>query len=206
VVDVIKAELFPDIPDFLVGLLDKSDFLVVLLDKSEKRLLPIWIGPAEGMAMALNLLDVSFQRPVTYTFMANLLEASGVELEDVSISALTGETYIATVTLRFDETVREVDARPSDAINLALQMERPIYVDESVMDKAGIDISDRDGLPQGTGLRQLKQDWDQRMQQGEEKRQAFLELSDEERRAMFEKMTEQGVTFLLGPNPDQAVD
>jgi RNA polymerase sigma factor (sigma-70 family) len=206
VVDVIKAELFPDIPDFLVGLLDKSDFLVVLLDKSEKRLLPIWIGPAEGMAMALNLLDVSFQRPVTYTFMANLLEASGVELEDVSISALTGETYIATVTLRFDETVQEVDARPSDAINLALQMERPIYVDESVMDKAGIDISDRDGLPQGTGLRQLKQDWDKRMQQGEEKRQAFLELSDEERRAMFEKMTEQGVTFLLGPNPDQAVD
>jgi len=210
VADVVKAELsgdiFGDTSDFPVALFDKGDFLVFLLDKSEKRLLPIWIGPAEGMAMALHLLDFSPQRPVTYMFMANLLEASGVELEDVSISALTGETYIAAVTIRIDETVQEIDARPSDAINLALQMERPIYVAESVMDKAGIDISDRDALPRGTGIQQLKQDWDQRAQHREERKRALLELSDEEIRAMFNEPTEQMLNFLFGTSPDQAVD
>jgi RNA polymerase sigma factor (sigma-70 family) len=206
VADVVKAELsgdiFGDTSDFPVALFDKGDFLVFLLDKSEKRLLPIWIGPAEGMAMALHLLDLSPQRPVTYMFMANLLEASGVELEDVSISALTGETYIAAVTIRIDETVREIDARPSDAINLALQMERPIYVAESVMDKAGIDISDRDALPRGTGIQQLKQDCDQRAQHREERKRALLELSDEEMRALFKEPTEQMLNFLFGTNPD----
>ena len=104
------------------------------------------------MATNLLLLDRSFARPVTYTFIANLLEASGADLEDVSVSALKGDTYYATVTLRIGDTVREIDARPSDAINLALQMGRPIYVAESVMEKAAVDISDRDALPQGTGL------------------------------------------------------
>jgi bifunctional DNase/RNase len=176
------------------------NFLVVLLDKNGKRLLPIWIGPAEGMAMALNLLelDLTFARPVTYVFVSKLLEASGVDLENVSVSALSGDTYYSTVTIRIGETVREIDARPSDAINLALQMGRPIYVAESVMEKAAVDISDQDALPKGTGLEQLQQDWDERMQRGEEKKRAlrakFADLSDEER----DEYTEQMLAFILG--------
>jgi bifunctional DNase/RNase len=157
--------------------------VVFLFDKSGKRLFPIWIGPFEAEAMAINLLDYPVRRPLTYTLMANLLEASGVALESVSVSEINVDTYIATVSIRVGETVREIDARPSDAINLALQMESPIYVAESVMEKGGIDISDQDALPQGTGLQQLQGDFDEQMRDAEENRHSLMEASEEEIRA-----------------------
>jgi hypothetical protein len=62
-------------------------------------------------------------------------------------------------------------------------MGRPIYVADSVMEKAGIDISDRDSLPTGTGIKQIEQDWQDMLQRGEELKHAFLDLSEEERNA-----------------------
>ena len=184
-------------------LVDGSVFCVVLLDEGEKRLLPIWVGLAEGWVIASNLLDFPFPRPMTYAFIASLLEASGVELENVSVSELKGDTFIATVAIRVGEAIREIDARPSDAINLALQMGRPIYVAENVWEKIGLDISDQDGLPQGSGLRQLQQELDERMQKADEMRSS-ADLSDEERRAKDEEGRKQMLAFVLGPKPDQA--
>jgi bifunctional DNase/RNase len=166
--------------------------------------MPLWIGAAEAFGIASNLLDVSFPRPLTYATFANILEASGVELDKVSVSELKGDTFIGTVTIRVGAAMREIDARPSDAINLALQMGRPIYVAESVMEKVGIDISDQDGLPQGVGLRQLQGDLEEKMRAFEEQRRAVSELSDEERRAKAEEESRQMIAYLMGTETDQA--
>jgi bifunctional DNase/RNase len=217
VADVVDPEQFGGAPGSVV----------FLLDKSGKRLLPIAIAPSEGTAIATNLLEFPSQRPMTFTLMANLLEAGGVELEDARVSELKDNVYIATVTIRVGETVREIDARPSDAITLALQMGRPIYVAESVMEEGGIyfldqdaqppgidlPFLDQDALPQGTGLQQLQRDWDERMRATEEKKRSLADFSEEERHAKAEeehaKYTEvwnKMLVFLFGTNPDQAVD
>jgi RNA polymerase sigma factor (sigma-70 family) len=172
--------------------------VVILLDKAAKRLLMMWVGQAEGASMALNLLEHSVPRPMTYTFIANLLEASGVELEAVSVSALKGDTFYATVTVRVGEAVREIDARPSDAINLALYMGCPIYVAESVMETAGIDISDQDALPKGLGLEQLQLDFEAWTQRIEERKHSLADLTEEERSAKSAEAHEKLVSFVLG--------
>lgn len=168
--------------------------VVILLDEAKKRLLPIWMGPAEGMSMALYLFEYPVVRPLTFTFMANLLEASGVELETVSVSALEGETYYATVTIRVGEMVQELDARPSDAINLALHTGRPLYVAESVMEKSGIDIADRDALPKGMGLDQIKGELAEQLQREEKVKCSWAEKSEEE----LVQMQEEFISFVLG--------
>jgi bifunctional DNase/RNase len=119
----------------------EKSFVAVLLDEAGQRLLPIWIGPSEGYSIATNLLGHSRPRPLTYTFMANLLKAAGAELEAVWVGALKDTTYYATARIRMGDSVREVDARPSDAINLALCTASPIYVAEAVMETASVDIS-----------------------------------------------------------------
>jgi RNA polymerase sigma factor (sigma-70 family) len=173
-------------------------YVAVLLDEASKRLLLIWVGPIEGWSMALSLRDFSMPRPMTFAFISKLLEASDAELEMVSISALKDTTFYATVTLKVDGTLREIDARPSDAINLALCMGRPIYVAESVMAEAGTDISDQETLPQGLGLEQLQQDWDERTQRIEEFRRSMEELTDEERNAKWVESQEKLMSVILG--------
>jgi RNA polymerase sigma factor (sigma-70 family) len=177
---------------------EHPNFVTVLLDEAGKRLLTIWIGTVEAWPMAINLIEHSLPRPMTFTFMANLLEASRVELEKVTVSALKGDTYYATATLRVGETVREVDARPSDAITLALQMDRPIYVAESVMEKASIDISDQHALPKGLGLDQLQQEFEEFMQRSEERHRSLADLTEEERRARSAEEREKLVSLVLG--------
>ncbi len=116
--------------------------VVVLFDEAGKRLLPIWVGRFEGEAIALGLQKLEMPRPLTFSFMAKLLEISGVKLEEVQISALTGDTFYATVKINGGGKTQELDARPSDAMALAVQTGSPIYVSEEVMTKAGLDISE----------------------------------------------------------------
>ena len=189
VADVVKPGVGEDA-------IDKA--IAVLLDEAGKRLLPIWIGAIEGWQMALGMLDLSLPRPMTFAFMANLLEASGAELEKVSVSALKGETFYATVTLRVGGAVREVDARPSDAISLALEMDRPVFVAEGVMEKTGIDVSDQDALPQGLGLGEFMKDLAGHRERTEEHSRSLAELSEEQRKAQYLETTEKLVSFVFG--------
>ncbi len=106
--------------------------LVVLREARGERYLPIWVGPSEGTAIAIHLQEVETPRPLTFTLMARLLDKSGAKVERVRIEKLLDDTFFATVDLRLRQNRTSVDARPSDAIALALVEGVPILVDAAV--------------------------------------------------------------------------
>ncbi len=112
--------------------------VVLLKERRSDRALPIWIGPHEAAMLALHLAEVYAIRPLTFDFMARLLDAVDVSIDRVAIHALKDTTFLATVSVRSGEVVRDLDARPSDAINLAARASAPIFVDEAVMQQESI--------------------------------------------------------------------
>ena len=112
---------------------------VVLLQETgaQQRILGIWIGPIEGEAILVLLADIEVPRPLTFTFAINLLEAIGGRLREVRINRLVDKTFFAEAIVQApDGQERVVDARPSDAIPLALTRNAPIHVAEAVMREA----------------------------------------------------------------------
>ncbi len=138
----------------------RTHYVVMLFDKAGRRALPIWVGPWEGTALAIGLREFPVPRPLTFTLMANLLKAAGAKLEEVRIEALKGETYYSVVKLRVGDGAREVDARPSDAMALAVETGSPIFVAKEVLEKAGIDVPQAMGetLQPGKGLEDIIED------------------------------------------------
>jgi hypothetical protein len=110
--------------------------IVLLQEKDGERVLPIWIGRPEGDALALELGGEATPRPMTADLMAKLLEAAGARVESVEINSLREETFYGTIVLVTAGGKQEVDARPSDALNLAARVKSPILVDEAVMEHA----------------------------------------------------------------------
>jgi uncharacterized protein len=115
-----------------------SQHVVILRESERERYLPIWIGAWEAQAIAMRLQGVTPERPLTHDLMRGMLEELGVAVEHIVISDLADETYRARIILRLDGTSREVDARPSDAIALAIRVSVPIYATEAVLDRAGV--------------------------------------------------------------------
>lgn len=113
-------------------------FVVILKDDTYHRWLPIVVGPAEAQAIALQLEKVDPPRPMTHDLMKNLLESMKAGVARVIVSDLKNNTYFATIDIKRNGTQNLVDARPSDAIALALRTQSPIFVDEKVMKKAAI--------------------------------------------------------------------
>ena len=116
---------------------------VVLLQEQEgDRVLPIWVGPPEGDALALQLGGEAMPRPMTADLMARLVAAAGASIERVVVSSLREKTFYATVTLRTPGGAEELDARPSDALNLAVRVGAPIFVEREVMEQSGVAAAD----------------------------------------------------------------
>jgi bifunctional DNase/RNase len=111
--------------------------VVLLAEASGERLLPVWVGQYEGDAIAISLVQAEAPRPLTFAFAARLLEAAGGQLQQVRINRLAEETFYAEVVLDSTSGTRTIDARPSDAIALALATRAPIRVAAEVMDQAG---------------------------------------------------------------------
>lgn len=172
--------------------------VIILLDEPNRRFLPVWVGPFEGDALALNFIDVPMKRPLTYTFMAKILEGAGVELEEVRVETLADDTYYAIAKIRSGDTVREVDARPSDAINLALQMKCPIYVAEAVMDQAHVDISDAAALPAGAGIKQIELKATEMREGFEARKAARAQLTEQEKEEKAARTQQQLLAAVLG--------
>jgi uncharacterized protein len=110
--------------------------IVLLREKGGERVLPIWIGRPEGDALALELGGEATPRPMTADLMAKLLEAAGAKVESVAVNSLREDTFYGTIVLVTGAGKREVDARPSDALNLAARVKAPILVDDAVMEHA----------------------------------------------------------------------
>lgn len=107
--------------------------LVLLEDPSRHVALPIWIGSAEAHAIAMEAEGVKSPRPMTHDLLRDALAGAGVVVEKVVIEALRGETYHARVHLRSLRRNFDLDARPSDAIALAMRSGSPIFASESLM-------------------------------------------------------------------------
>lgn len=111
--------------------------IVILEEIAGPRHLTIWIGEIEANALALALEKIPYPRPLTYDFAAGLLRASGGKLHEVRIGRLEGETFIASAVIDGPAGQKQIDARPSDALNLALHLGSPIRVDSEVLAAAG---------------------------------------------------------------------
>jgi bifunctional DNase/RNase len=111
--------------------------VVVLQEDAGERTLPIWIGPSEANAIALELQGVKPERPLTHDLMKLLVSGLGGELRRVVIVGLRENTYLAALLIMRGEEAFEVDARPSDGIALALRMHAPIFGNEDLLDRAG---------------------------------------------------------------------
>ena len=127
--------------------------ILVLLDEGQRRLLAIWIGPYEAENIALNLQAIKISRPVTFSFMAGLLDKASVQIESVAVSALEKECFYATVHAQRGENSFAIDARPSDAIALALYAHSPIFVAAEVMNAVAEQLPDNmEVVARGKGL------------------------------------------------------
>lgn len=111
-------------------------FVVILKDETEKRWLPIWIGPYEAKMISLSLEKIKPVRPLPHDLIKNILGSIGVIVTRIVICDIKENTYFATIRLRSNHIEKEIDARPSDAIALALRLNAPIYVTEDVLNKA----------------------------------------------------------------------
>jgi len=107
---------------------DHRHYAVLLQEVGGERMLPIWIGEFEATAIALHLAGAEHPRPLTYAVAAHLLQAAGARLTEVGVLRLVDETYYATARIDGPAGAASVDARPSDAINLALVAAAPIRV------------------------------------------------------------------------------
>jgi len=110
--------------------------IVVLKDDAEKFFLPIWVGIFEANAIALQLENVSTPRPMTHDLLRNMISELDARVTRVVINDLRDSTFFAQIRVITGERTLELDARPSDAIALALRADAPIFVAQSVLDQA----------------------------------------------------------------------
>jgi len=112
--------------------------IVMLRDVDGERRLPIWIGPCEAEAITIELQDVEIARPVTHDLLKNVVEEVGGTVSHILINELRDQVFYARLFVDMDGEMLEIDCRPSDAIAVAVRAKVPIFVEESVMDEAGI--------------------------------------------------------------------
>lgn len=123
----------------ITGFAPYQGYVVILKESQSRRWLPIFIGGVEAHNISLLLQGVKYIRPLTYDLFANLLEAAEARVEEVVVTDLRDSTFFAEVSLRLaDGERRLIDARPSDAIALAIKTQAPIFVRSHVMDEAGM--------------------------------------------------------------------
>lgn len=115
-----------------VALDQQNNPLVVLVDQEETIALPIWIGQAEAMAIAMRLQGVQPPRPLTHDLISMLIEQLSATVTRVVVSDVRDATYFAEIHLARDGQTLVVDSRPSDAIAVALRTNAPIFVEEKV--------------------------------------------------------------------------
>jgi len=112
--------------------------VVILKEKNADRYLPIWIGQSEADAIAIRLQNISVARPLTHDLIKSLLEHLGAKVKQVVVTDLADDVFYARIVVEVNGRREEIDARPSDAIALAVRTSSPIFVAESVLEKAGV--------------------------------------------------------------------
>lgn len=110
--------------------------IIILKDIEDKAALPIWIGLIEASAIATELEHIQLSRPMTHDLLKNILDSSDIKVIRVAITELRDNTFYASVVLSNAGKELQMDARPSDAIAIALRTKSPIYVEKTVIEKS----------------------------------------------------------------------
>jgi len=126
--------------------LDKSSNtpVVILREVEGERLLPIWIGPAEASAIAMELAGIKFSRPLTHDLVNTIVGSLGSELVRVLITRVEENTYFATLLFRRNGEMISIDSRPSDSVALALRAAAPIFAAEGLLGRTPLEIDEPD--------------------------------------------------------------
>jgi bifunctional DNase/RNase len=112
--------------------------VVVLKEEGLERYLAIWIGPYEADAITIKLQSVEVARPLTHDLLEQSVRRLGAKVSHVVVNDLHDDTFFARIVVDQDGERIELDSRPSDAIALAVRVQSPIFVSESVMERAGV--------------------------------------------------------------------
>jgi bifunctional DNase/RNase len=125
--------------------------IVILKDMQEKKAIPIWIGLFEASAIATELEKITFSRPMTHDLLTDILRILEIEVTKIEINDLRNNTFFANIYLVKEGRSLVIDARPSDAIAIALRANAPIFVDDKVIEKSrnvdfGTKLTDIDKL------------------------------------------------------------
>lgn len=110
-------------------------YIVILRDEDNQDLLPIWVGKPEASAISFALEGIAAPRPMTHDLMKSILDAVDAKLISVVVSDLQENTYYARIHLMYADSEFSIDARPSDAIALALRTNTPVFAQEAVIRK-----------------------------------------------------------------------
>lgn len=126
--------------------------VVILKELDGERVLPIWIGPGEASAIAMQLAEMKFSRPLTHDLLVSVLGGLGGSLQKVVITKVEDNTYFAELFIRQNGEVISVDARPSDSIAVALRTEARIFAQDELLERAAIEISEGESLEEGEAV------------------------------------------------------
>lgn len=121
--------------------------VVVLKAKDSARYLPIWIGAAEADAITVKLQEVEVPRPLTHDLLYSVISSVGAKVNQIIVSDLNNDTFFAKIIIQLDDITMEIDARPSDAIALAVRTDSPIYAEDIVLDRASVEMDAETGDP-----------------------------------------------------------
>jgi len=146
-------------------------FVVILKDEIKNRWLPIWVGPYEAKMISLVLEEIEPKRPLPHDLMKNIINVFNAEVERIIICNLEEDTYFANIIFKIGNKVKKVDARPSDAIALALRTSAPIYITEEILKKAS------------TGKITIENENEIKIEQLKEKMQKAVEIENYEEAA-----------------------
>jgi len=116
--------------------------VVILQEQGGERVLPIWIGPAEASAIAMELAGMKFSRPLTHDLLKQVIVGLNAELRKVIITQVKDNTYYAELHIYRGDTVIQIDARPSDSIAVALRLKAPIFTKDGLLEHTSIETTD----------------------------------------------------------------
>jgi bifunctional DNase/RNase len=129
--------------------------VVILVDKEGRRALPIWVGPAEASAIERELMNVATTRPMTHDLFHTVLGRLNAKVKEVKVVALRDQTFYGTLVLLSGKELIEIDARPSDAIVLALKSKAPISVATRLVESQGLSLERKLGERHGIRVQEL---------------------------------------------------
>lgn len=125
--------------------------VVILKEVEGDRHLPIWIGAFEAEAIAMELQGIAASRPLPYDLLRSVIGELGAEVNRIVITEINNDVFYARIVIQQNGMGVEIDSRPSDAIALAVRAKVPIFVEDAVMERAGVELDDEADDESGEG-------------------------------------------------------